>query len=127
MGYMKYSLAISSKIIILESILLLEYDSFNGIVKAVRDGDVFAGVMNSDVASYMQRSILDEQANVRLSFVRLLPHEQSVMILVPHRKNQSTNHTPCEQFNIKDIVEYLRRKYRRLLKVSLNFFLPKVC
>lgn len=84
----------------------------------MRNGDVLAAVLNSDIAAYYQDNIKDSNNEIPLTIVHLINLQTQVTIGVPKQSHADLNYTTCEQVNKEKILESLLHLYRKVLKVK---------
>lgn len=91
------------------------YESYDAVLEAVRSGEVYAGVLNSDVAGYLQDTMNDDESKMRISIIKVLPIDIPVFMsevdTAPFVKQ-------CLHNNHKKAVIHSKFNTHRLLMVS---------
>ena len=92
---------------------VIVYESHEEVLEAIRREEVFAGVMNSDVAAYLQR----EKEFESLAVTTLINIEIPVKMMVNKRRFKEIH---CSSTKHKSAVDNTLRKLRAKLNVSIK-------
>ena len=90
---------------------LLVYEKYDEVLEAVRQGKVFAAIINSDIAAYRQR----EKEFENLAVTTLINIEIPIKMMVNKRRFKEIH---CTSKNHKTSVDNTLAKYRKKLNVS---------
>ena len=93
--------------------IFTEYDTYREVLNAVRSGEVFAAVMNSDVAAYKQKDF--HNGRNPLAVTSVIPIEIPVKIML---NQHLLFQVKCTNTQHKDAVNYSLRKWRKMVHVS---------